>query len=225
MPIVPTTNIGKIEFYESHIGLWTSLPTQIGLLASDCTALAALIDQARKDYDEQKIALDAAKAATQRMNDSVRAMHTLGAADIAKIKAFAEATNNPNVYTLANLPAPTPGSAVPPPGQPTDLSVGLDATTGAIKLAWKVINPPGASGTSYIVRRKLPTQTQWQFVGVTGKKAFTDATFNAGPDSVQYTVQAQRSDSSGLVSNILQVNFGTPAGGGLSITSQYSEAA
>ena len=49
---------------------------------------------------------------------------------------------------------------------------------------------------------------------VTGKKNFTDTTFNAGPDSVQYTVQAQRSDSTGTVSNILQVNFGTPGGGG-----------
>jgi hypothetical protein len=37
-------------------------------------------------------------------------------------------------------------------------------------------------------------------------------------------VQAQRSDVAGPVSNILEVNFGTPSGGGLTIASQSMAA-
>ena len=49
---------------------------------------------------------------------------------------------------------------------------------------------------------------------MTGRKEFVDDTLFAGPDSVQYTVQAQRADSSGPISEGLLVSFGrTPEGG------------
>ena len=111
---------------------------------------------------------------------------------------------------------------MPPPGQPTNITVSLTPITGALTLKWKCTNPTGAAGTSYIVRRMLPGGA-WEFIGVTGKKEFIDSTLIAGPDSVQYTVQAQRSDSSGPISEGLTVNFGrlpdgamfaTTAGGG-----------
>ncbi len=41
-----------------------------------------------------------------------------------------------------------------------------------------------------------------------------DDTLIAGPDSVQYTVQGQRADSSGPLSPIFTVNFGQARGGG-----------
>ena len=85
----------------------------------------------------------------------------------------------------------------------------------ALTLRWKASNPAGTSGTSYIIRRKLPSETQFQFIGVSGKKEFVDDTLIAGPDSVQYTVQGQRADSSGPLSPIFVVNFGRLPGGGM----------
>jgi hypothetical protein len=101
--------------------------------------------------------------------------------------------------------------------------VELDSATGAVKLSWKASNPSGTQGTSYIVRR-TDTTGEFVFVGVTGVKTFTDDTFFAGPDSVQYTVQGQRADSAGPVSAIFTINFGRSSGG-LTIASAGEEAA
>jgi hypothetical protein len=80
---------------------------------------------------------------------------------------------------------------------------------------WKASNPAGTSGTAYIIRHKLPEESAFSFIGVSGKKEFIDDTLIAGPDSVQYTVQGQRADSSGPVSPIFTVMFGQAPGGGL----------
>lgn len=132
------------------------------------------------------------------------------------IRAYAESTAKPSiVYNLAQIPPPASPSPAPPPAQPTDLTVTLGSSDGALTLRWKASNPTGTSGTSYIIRRKLPSETQFQFTRVSGKKEFVDDTLIAGPDSVQYTVQGQRADSSGPLSSIFAVNFGRLPGRGL----------
>jgi hypothetical protein len=65
------------------------------------------------------------------------------------------------------------------------------------------------------VRRKLPSESVFMFVGVTGEKRFVDSTLFAGPDSVQHTVQGQRADAAGPVSEVFTVNFGRLPVGGL----------
>ena len=132
------------------------------------------------------------------------------------IRAFAESTANPSIaYNLAQIPPPATPSPMPPMGQPTNLTVTLTPAVGALLLRWKVVNPTGANGTSYIIRRKLPAESEFSFIGVSSKKEFVDDTLIAGPDSVQYTVQGQRSDQSGPLSEIFTVNFGQNASGGM----------
>jgi hypothetical protein len=103
---------------------------------------------------------------------------------------------------------------VPPPGRPSGLTVQLDATTGSLTLRWKAANPTNARGTTYIIRRKLPGETEFAFIGVSGKKRFVDETLMLGAGegilapAVQYTVQGQRANLSGPVSPIFTVNFG-----------------
>ena len=109
---------------------------------------------------------------------------------------------------------------MPPTGQPTNLTITLTPVDGALSLRWKCVNPQGAAGTSYIVRRRLTGESAWTFIGVSGKKEFVDNTLVAGPDSVQYTVQGQRSDQSGPLSEIFTVNFGQAPGGGMTATVQ-----
>lgn len=81
-------------------------------------------------------------------------------------------------------------------------------------LRWRAANSPETAGTSYIIRRKAAGEGRFTFVGVTGRKTFTDNTFTPGPNSVQYTVQGQRADAAGLISDVFTVSFGRTGEGG-----------
>ncbi len=225
MAILPRRLEDLLTFMDNHANAWSTVFAQIGISSQQAAVFQDAATKARDAYNARKDADDAARAATLSQRDAVRDARRTCQDLIDLIKAFANTSANPTaVLNAAQLPPPAPPTPMPAPGQPTDISVGIDPTLGSIQLAWKCINPEGASGTAYIVRRKTPTQSEWTFVGVTGKKNFTDASFIAGPDRVQYTVQAQRSDAAGPVSNILEVNFGLPGGGGLTIVSQSMAA-
>lgn len=56
----------------------------------------------------------------------------------------------------------------------------LDAATGELALTWKASNPAGISGTSNILRR-LPSEAEFMFIGVTGTKRYVDSTLIAAP--------------------------------------------
>ena len=211
MSIVPSTDIGRITFYEAHIAPWSLIPAQIGLLSSDCVSLASLILNARKTYNEQQVALEAAKAATLTMHNAVLKMHALGAADIAKIKAYAEATSNPNVFPLAQIPAPATPSPVGPPGTPTSFNVSL-TQDGFVTLKWKCNNPSGASGTVYEVRRRVGTTNMFAYLGTEGRKSFTDETLPSGSLGVTYMITAIRSTKRGTPAQF-NVNFGVGGDG------------
>jgi hypothetical protein len=220
MGITPTTRLGKIEFYESHVGPWATSAVAIGLQTSAVTALTTLTSAARKAYGDHLAAQDAAKTATQNFYDKVRAMHNgigAGADMIETIKAFAETTNNPNVYTLAMIPPPATPGVTPPPGTPSDFSVGL-LQDGSVKLTWKCSNPAGVGGTNYEVLRKIGGSTTFTYLGQIGKKSFTDVTIPAGSTPATYQVTAFRSTARGEPAQFT-VNFGVGGGGGMFIAS------
>lgn len=156
------------------------------------------------------------RVATQWAEGAFGSLRSSAGDTVRLIRAFAESQPKPDVVcNTAQIPPPSPA---PSPAQPTDLIVTFGASDGALTLRWKAANPTGTSGTSYIIRRKLPGESEFSFIGVSGKKEFTDDTLIAGPESVQYTVQGQRANSSGPLSPIFVVNFGQAAGGGLTAT-------
>jgi len=217
MPIVPNTRLGKIEFYEAHLGPWGTSAVAIGLTTAQVAALATATTAARAAYNAAEAARAASKAATQNFHDKVAAMHSnpgLGADMIDIIKNFAETTNNPNVYNLAQIPPPAEPGPVPPPGTPYKLSVGL-LGDGSIELKWKCDNPSGAQGTIYEVLRRFG-DGPFAFVGATGVRAFLDDTIPAGSSPVTYQITAVRSTQRGTPAQFL-VSFGV-GGGGLAIT-------
>jgi hypothetical protein len=203
-----------LNWCRDHTEIFVGSAAQIGLSSQQALQFRADVDAAIEADLTQSQARQSALTATQIANDKYSQLRARTRATVGLIKAFAEATNNTNVYNIAEIPPPADPSAVPPPGQPTNMKVAIEPGSGALTISWKAINPPNASGTSYIVRRKLPTQTSFEFIGVTGTKKFTDSTLSAGPDSVQYTIQGQRSDSAGPTSDILIINFGRASGGG-----------
>jgi hypothetical protein len=203
---------------------------EIGLSAAQATAFTTAVTGAAAALTAQNTARDAAKAATLTAAGAFENLRAKAAETVQLIRLYAEAQADPNlVYSTAQIPAPATPTPVPPPAKPTDHSVTLDTATGAPVLRWKASNPVGGGGTTYLVRRRLPTQTAFVFVGTGGgaggpTKEFKDSTFVAGPDSVQYTVQGQRSDSTGPVSDIFTVTFGVSGGDGISVESAPAPA-
>lgn len=218
MPVVPQGRLGKIEFYEAHIAPWTANTAAIGLTAPAVTALTTATTQARAAFNAAEAARAAARAATQNFYDKVRAMHSnpgLGADMIETIRNYAQSKNDPNVYVLAQIPPPAVPGTLPPPGTPTDFSVGL-LQDGSLELKWKCANPAGTQGTIYEVKRQIGGGT-FTFVGATGVRAFTDDTLPAGSTPATYQITGVRSTARGNPAQFT-VNFGIGGPGLVGVT-------
>lgn len=208
-----------LDWCQAHEPLFTQHAVVIGLTVAQATAFKTKMESARDILLAQETAKQAAKTATQNASQAFSQLRSSAGDAVRSIRAFAELADDPNiVYSLAQIPSPAEPSPQPPPAQPTDLTVTLDASEGSVTLRWKASNPAGTAGTCYIIRRKLPAETDFQFLGVSGAKEFVDSTLVAGPDSVQYTVQGQRSDQSGPVSPVFTVNFGRLPSGKQTVT-------
>lgn len=199
---------------QEHAPVFTANAAAIGLTPAQATAFAAGVTALENSVLAQEAAKQAYRAATLTATDDLDALKSLAGDTVRNIRTFAENSDKPSdVYAIAQIPAPAPPSPAPPPVKPGNLSVTLDGSTGNLTLRWKAANP--APGTTYLVRRKLPGEAAFSFLGTSGgSKMFVDTTFIAGPDSVQYTVQGQRAGLSGPVSDVFLVTFGQPGGGG-----------
>lgn len=221
MSIVPDSRIGKIEFYEAHIPPWTTNALAIGLEAGTVTALGTKVTAARTAYDAHLAAQQSAKTATQAFYQAVREMHSdpsMGADIIQTIKTFAQTTNNPNVYILAEIPPPAAPGTTPPPGTPQEFTVSL-LQTGALELKWKCSNPSGTQGTIYEVKRGSAPGGPFSYVGASGVRTFLDETLPSNSSPVTYQVTAVRSTVRGNPA-LFTVNFGIGGGeGGFIVTS------
>lgn len=222
--IVPDSNTGKLTFYEAHFSPWTANAVAIGLTPEAVTALGTKIDASRTAYDNMIAQRNAAKAATQNFYDTVIDMHAspgAGADMIAAIKNFAQTTDNPQVYTLAEIPPPATPAPAPAPGRPYRFEVEL-RPLGSIALGWKCDNPRGVYGTLYEVRRRIGTAGEFVLIGSSGEKSFVDETLpsdaGAAEGGVTYAITAVRSTVRGI-EGVVTVNFGVGTGGGMSVTS------
>ncbi|HEV2293360.1 MAG TPA: hypothetical protein VGR35_05860 [Tepidisphaeraceae bacterium] len=179
---------------------------------AEITALQTKTESARASLIEQAAAESTAKTKTAAMREAVEAMLKAGSDVILKIRAKA-ATDGVGIYQLANIPAPAVPSAKGAPGEATNFKVKLE-NNGALSIGWKCANPPGTSGTSYMVWRRIGTE-QLAFLGVTGEKKFVDATVPAGTVMATYQIQAFRSTMAGPWAQF-NVNFTTEIGGAMS---------
>ncbi len=217
MATYPTSpRIEFLQWCQEHADTFVDNAAAIGVNPADAEAFSSLTDGTAAAETTQGQAQQAAKVATQQVNQSYDQLRTAAGDIVRSIRAYAELQADPNaVYNTAQIAPPAPPTPAPPPAQPTDLTVALEPQTGELMLMWKATNPTGTQGTSYIIRRKLPGESEFSFVGVSGKKKFVDSTLYAGPDTVQYTVQGQRSDLAGPVSQVFLVSFGRLPDGGM----------
>ncbi|MFN7317204.1 MAG: hypothetical protein ACK5VN_16200 [Phycisphaerae bacterium] len=216
-----------IAWAQAHIQPWTDHAAEIGLDNLLVSQYAGLVTAYQAAAADAEAARQAAEVATRDATAAFTALRRATTANVTTIRTFAQRQTKPDVvYSLAEITPRQDPSALPPPGQPTNLAVSLVSATGALQLTWKCVNPVGAAGTSYIIRRRLPTESTFSFIGVTGERRYVDNTFIAGPDSVQYNVQAQRADSAGPLSEAFIIRFGrTGPGREINIESAGTQAA
>lgn len=141
------------------------------------------------------------------MSQAVTAMRGFGGDLVKTIRAYAQTTNQPQVYTDAAIPVPAPPSPAPPPGIPTDLVTTL-LNNGAVQITWKAANAAPTRGTYFTIFRKLPGETAFTRLGDSAKKHFTDTTIPAGTAWVSYMIQPKRPNYNGPYSEQITTQFG-----------------
>ncbi len=222
MGVVPDNRVGKLEFYEAHLAPVDHQRGGHRPHDRERHGPGHPHQHGAQAYSDHLAAQAAAKAATANFYDKVRLMHSgpgAGADMIQTIKTFAQTSNNPNVYVLAQVPPPAAPGTTPPPGTPFDFTVSL-LQDGSLDLRWKCSNPAGTVGTIYEVMRQIGAGAM-SFVGASGVKEFTDDTIPAGSSPCTYQVTAVRSTSRGNPAQFT-VNFGV-SGPGLTISSITGE--
>jgi hypothetical protein len=221
MSYIPRKRGEQVVFFENHIEAWTTNVAALGLTPALVNALDTKTLTARAALKEAEIKRQEARAALQNFHNACDAMRSDGAEAIRLIKNKFLATQDPNIWVLAQLPPPAQPGPMPPPGMPFDFRATLE-TDGSISFRWKANNPQGSSGIVWTVRRKLAGEANYSIAGATGLRKFNDATLPAGTPSVQYIVSGQRGQSIGPNSSPFVVQFGV-GGGGLTIAAQFTD--
>ncbi len=209
MAVLPTTRVAKIEYFESHIAQWLANSAAIGVQPSSLASLQALVTAARAAFNAQQTQLAAAKAATASFYVKTDDMAELGSDLIKTIKAYAETTNNPNVYALAAIPAPAAPTPAGAPTAPTALDATMNAD-GTITLKWKGVL---AARQFFSIWRQLPGQNSPTQIGSIAAKSFIDTSVPRGLTQVVYSVRAHRDTLVSEPSDNIVVYFGAIGSG------------
>lgn len=200
---IPQSVLGKLEFFEERLAVWSADPTAIGIEATDIVSLNTMVTNARAAYENARASRNTAKADTIIQNLAIADMYGFGSDLVKTMRAFALKTNDPSVYSAAQIPPPAPPSPVGPPDQPTELAASVLLPFG-IRLTWK---GSVANGAYFGIFRKLHGETSYSIIKTTAEKSYSDTALPVGVTSVDYYIAAMR-DAFQVNSSSLQVRFG-----------------
>lgn len=142
----------------------------------------------------QRLAQNAARAATAELRGAMESLSRLGASMIGKIRSAARMEGD-GVYAKALMSPPAEPSPIGAPGTPTGFRALLQSD-GVMLLKWKCKNPRGSEGTMYEVRRTIGDGPS-AALGTVGRKEFRDGSLPAGTRLAVYSVRAIRSTRRG----------------------------
>lgn len=209
---VPETQQDAIDFFAGRIGAWSDAPTLIGLTEAQSDAVAAALSEAQAALAAARAARIAARTATLALNQAMATLRSTGGDAVKTIRAFAEATDNPAVYTDASIPPASPPSPAGIPDAPTRVEAAI-TSRGAAAIRWKGSR---AGGTAFIVERRLKSLDgvagPWAYAGTSTTNTLTDATIPIGHAAVTYRVFAIRPAGRGPATTANPIAFGTEAG-------------
>lgn len=215
--IVPTKDTELLAWLAQRQQPWRAGAT-IGLSAAELTAFATASTAAQDAWTQWQAAKQAAIDASDAWKNAKKAARTAASNGVKSIRNFAGQQADPQkIYGAAMVPAPKSPNFGVPPGQPGNVTVALDVATGALDVRFECNNPPGLSGTVYVVNRRSGSVTgqfgPWTQVAITSTKRFVDNTLLAGTPSVQYQITAQRGSIVGAPSLPVTVTFGRAGNG------------
>lgn len=204
--LVPNTQQGCVNFYKDEVtGYWTPNAAAIGLSPGDLTSINAKITAAETAITNAFAAKQESKNKTMILQNAIEELREVGASLIAVIRGKALQTGDFTIYTKANIPPPTQGTAQGPAAQPTNVGAFID-NLGNVQLSWQ---GSLAGGTFFTVWRKLSGETSWTQMGSVVSKSFADSTIPGGTSSANYYVVATRSGGSSPASEPITVLFGS----------------
>ncbi len=202
--ITGNTNLEKIEFYEVHEAPWNTNATDIGLTTIQVGQITTLATAARAAYNATLAARAASKSATQAYYDAVAEMARYGSSLITTIRAKAENTDDPTVYTKAQIPPKAPPTPAGPPTDCTNLGA-LILNDGSVMLTW---TGTVKNGQFFSVKRQDFGSDTWLNLGSVRAKTFVDGTVSQGTKSAVYQVFAHRGDQVSSGCEPITVLFG-----------------
>lgn len=208
--VIPSSREAMIQWFIERIAYWNKDPAAIGLTSPQIAALANLLQAAETDLDTARTARIDSKQATLNYHTTSDELRTFGGDLVKTIKAFAETTDDPSVYTQAAVPPPSPPTPLGPPMTPTNVTGTLNSV-GAIELAWKASR---AGGTSFTIERSVSgTSGPWTIIGTSEEMTFTDQAVPTGLASLNYRITAARSGGASNPTTPYTVLFGTTSSG------------
>ncbi|HYE61133.1 MAG TPA: hypothetical protein VD997_03985 [Phycisphaerales bacterium] len=196
---------------------------QIGLSGPQTVAFKTLVEALEAAEDDAQVKREASKDATRTLNNSESAARIVAGAYVNLIKAFAETTGNPSVYSLSGVNADSPPGTLPAPVPPSKFFATLNAD-GSLTLRFRASQPKGVTGVVYQIFRRFSSDAPFTQVGSTGAtKRWVDQTIPFGTDRVEYMVTPVRGEVVGESSDAFPVQFGSVGGGNFSISSGSGE--
>lgn len=202
MTLIPKGIEEKISFIITHAELWEPSPGSVGLDAATVAAVLALGQAAEAKQAEAEAARLNSTQVTAERNDALDAAVKEITLAIQEIKTFAGRSSDPGaVYTAAGLPEPKTPTELKAPPAPTDVTVTFENTNGSALVKWR--NPTSVAfmgKTYFFVERKLTEPvagsglpvTDWEQIGVSHDRDFTDTALPSGYGQVLYQIRATR---------------------------------
>jgi len=212
--VVPQSRQELIAWYAQRAPVWAANAVAIGLDPAQVATLAGLVSTAEGAESSAFASRAASQANTVIYHNETDTLKDFGAGLVKTIKAFADATNDPNVYATATIPPPTPPAPLGAPDAPTNVTAVLN-NAGHINVQWQGSR---TGGTSFRVERSVTpvggTAGPWTLLDSVEERAFVDDAVPQGLATAVYRIFAQRSGGTSPVSEPGQVVFGTDGAGG-----------
>lgn len=174
-----------IKFFTQRLAKWQEDPAAIGLSSGQLSELTNLASDASGRYQSALTARQLSKDRTLEYHESADTLRAFGAALIATIKAFAEASGDAGVYALASIPEPADPTPSAPPAVPNNITL-LMRAQGSVELTW---DGSLAGGTFYEVQRSLDDGTSWSTIASIPARETLDETVPQGTARAYYRIR------------------------------------
>ena len=206
MSVLPDSKRETLAWFETHQPVWATTSGSIGLTTAQTTQLDSFVSVTRAALDTAEASRAQKLADTQAFYDASDTLRTYGADLIKVIKAFAESTDSPGVYTTAQIPPPAAPQPRPAPLPATNVKGSVRAD-GTIELTW---DGTIAFGTFYDVFRRVGALGAFALVGSADTRSFVDMNVTPGTDQIAYQLVTKRDGQQSAPSASTTVYLGNP---------------